>query len=250
MTSRGVWEQEALKILHTRFERFPRTSELRRLYDDARHGSGVVSTGDDHAQQTAFAKWIASLIRRGYLMRLQRDLYANVSASIYPDSHEAAHLVRPTAVVSLQSVLGKTGTRNNPSAVVYAVVRSDSPDGTKPRDVRFDIQSKETGRPWEYRFVAMSPRLYFAGEEEDRLDASFGYPRATPERAFCDMVVANADPRMKIRSNWAFEADFSDLDMDRVRRLVEAMGIQVAYDAFMAQVPDDQHDGYSSRMGL
>lgn len=245
------WEQEPIKILHTRFDRFPRTADLRRLYDAAREASGLPQAADKEGRQVAFAKWVNSLIKRGYLMRLQKDLYANISSTTYPDSLEVAHLLRPTAVVSLQSVLGSSGTRNNPSAYTFGIILTESPDGTRPRDVQLTLQSRDGGgRPWNYRFVGMNSKLYYAGKDEDRLDPNFSYPRATVERAFCDMVAANAHPRMRIKSNWAFEADFSDLDMDRVGRLVEAMDIKDAYDAFMAQVPDEEPEPYSSSMSL
>lgn len=246
---RSAWEAEAIKRLHIDSKlRFPRMSDLREIFFDARAQADVLPLGSKEANNVALVRWASSLVDRGYLVKLQRNLYANVSASPYPQAVEAAHLLRPTAIVSAQSVLGTLGIINNTSPDVVAVIRSEGPDGTRPRTV--DLPIEGTGATWRYRFVAMASPQYEAGRDEDRLDASVSYPRSTPERALCDLLLLNSMRRVKMETALLNEIDISDLDMDRVGRLVEAMDMKDVWQQFVDLLPAEEVEQYSTSLGL
>jgi len=234
--SSSIWEQIVVKALHGDGVRFPRGDYLRGLYEDARRIAGVPVNGTQLAQDRVYHKWLNTIIARGYLARVQRDLYANYSDLTRPPQiTEVAELLRPTAIVSLQSVLGKE-VGNNQSRIVTAVISSESEDAGRPRVVKPKSNLRGQDPKWEFRFYSMPAHLYEAGAQEDRLDANYSYPRATMERALCDMLLLRADHRSSLASEAAFEADITGLDMNRMERLVAALGIDDLWSDYMEKV--------------
>ena len=249
---RSRWEHEAISRLHTEGVRMIQIPYLRQLYDDARAGAGYPPSGPKEAIEKGFHQWTDSLVDRGYLANVRRDLYSNITLAKVPDAAEAAIFMRPTAVVSLLTVLGSGETAiNNNSQEVFAVIASDSPDGTRPRTVTTKFRSKGAVKSaaWNFRFVAMSRSLYEAGRDEDRLDSAYGYPRATMERAFCDLLVANSNKKIGFKTLLRSEFDMTVLDEARLQRLVEAMAIESLFQAFLDDEPEEEPEQVS-RFGI
>lgn len=242
---RSSWEHQAIKRLHTEGNRYPDAKYLRSLYEDARKFAGIAPVGEQLAQDNHYHKWLNSIISRGYLLKVQRDFYLNYTdPEDAPGIKEIAHILRPSAIISLQTVYGAS-IGNNPSRMATCVIRSDTVDAQKPRAIHAKTKHRGETFGWDFRFYSMEPALYEAGQLDDRLNLSASYPIATPERALCDMLALSADGRNSMTMTAMFEADLSDLDEDRMGRLVEAMDIRDLYADFLAQVPSPDEDNES-----
>lgn len=64
---------------------------------------------------------------------------------------------------------------------------------------------------------------------------------STPERAFADWVYLGASPRSRLHPP-PLDIDFHELDRDRVGRLIQAMGIQVEFEAWLERYNAYQAD--------
>lgn len=247
--SRSYWEQQALTRLHREDVRLPTAEYLRDLYEASRSAVGIEDDREERWRNKTFQRWTASLVDRGYLARFGHDLYANYCLYPHaPEAAEAAHALRPTAIVSLHTVLGATGVINNSPRTVFAIVRGDSDDSTKLQSPVVPLLlGRQKDLEWSYRFVPMQPDLYEAGRIEDRLDPTYSYPRATKERALCDLIMLSATPETAMGTLLDFEADLDDLDRARMDRLVEAMGIENLYADYIARV--DPGKDTASRLG-
>jgi hypothetical protein len=223
------------------------SSDLRQLVSRAL----VQAKAERTPSESTFQRWLDRISDPGgdapLLTRVQRDLYRNDTPGHYVHPYAVVPRLRPTAVVSLQSVLGDAGVINNPSRVVFAVVDQGGPDGPRPREV-----ANPAG---EFRFLGMRGEIYHAGDERDRLDPSSDVPKATLERAFCDWLYLGHSRAHPTRGYPPLNIDLSDLDMDRVGRLSEAMGLREAMEKWMprylaAQDDPDFVQQVSSRLGF
>jgi len=169
------------------------------------------------ARNTVF-RWLREQTDAGVLRPVTRGLYLNQLARPQPTAAEAAGFIRSGAVVSLQTVLGEAGVTNSYSDIVTSVV---------PLRGRVAPSSRRViANGIEYRFHAMPLRLMDeeAGAFEDRLDLDALYPRASPEKALLDWIYLGNSPRTKLASP-PLDVDLTRLDMRRLRRLADRMGL-------------------------
>jgi len=186
---------------------------------------------------------IQSLLKAGALKCIMRDVYSNSMATPAPTLAEVAGRLREGAVVSLGTVLGESGIANNPSRVCVAVVPASSGDVAMKRTVESPFG--------DWRFHVMRDAIFFAGEETDRLDSRFSYPRATPERAFCDSLWFSTRVRSGKLSSPPLDSDLSGRDEDRLSRLVDAMGLQSPYEDWCKRkATADADDEFSEQVSL
>lgn len=212
------WKREAVHLLGDNCAPdFPTITDIALVVDTA----GGPGTKDGQATKTA-RRLADDLIEAGDLVRLRRDLYLNRLKRPIPSPEAAASVIRPACVVSLHSVLGAAGVLNNPSRSVFALVPV-SPG--KSHGHRREVD----GELADFRFVSISATLLNTGLPEDRLDAAFPYPRATPERAFADwlyLVARRSSSNLRpfaegqglIQSAPPLDVDLGRLDMDRLER--------------------------------
>jgi len=90
--------------------------------------------------------------------------------------------------------------------------------------------------------------VVLAGDEDDRLEAGIDFARATPEKALVDMAYLAASPRSAYGSLGNVN-DASELDLDRLRRLADAVGVRDAVEECLDRVAaeDDAEDEDAGR---
>lgn len=159
-------------------------------------------------------RWISKATRAGKLKQVSRGIYMNNQALPRPSVAEAAQFLRPGSIISMQTVLSDVGALNNPYPVVTAIL----PLGryTSPRLGEIDAEEIR------YRFFGMPLNILNAGDEDDRLDIHFRYPRSTPERALLDWIYFARSPRSKVVAP-PMDIDLEWLDKRRFNRLLRAM---------------------------
>jgi hypothetical protein len=169
------------------------------------------------ARNTVF-RWLREQTDAGVLRPVTRGLYLNQLARPQPTAAEAADFIRSGAVVSLQTVLGEAGVTNSYSDIVTSVVPLRGSVAPSSRRV--------IANGIEYRFHAMPLRLMDeeAGTLEDRMDLDALYPRASPEKALLDWIYLGNSPRTKLAPP-PLDVDLTRIDMRRLRRLAERMGL-------------------------
>lgn len=170
-------------------------------------------------------RFINRMVATDRLIRVRRDLYANVQHSPRPHPNTAAGQISPGAIISVHTVLGESGVANNPSRITYAVVPEDALVG-RSREMRVHAFG-------EFRFIGMARTVVEAGSDADRLDMRWRYLRATTERAICDWVYFATRGRSSGLCMPAWDLDFDGIDRDRLQRLSSAMGVERALDAWL-----------------
>lgn len=157
----------------------------------------------------------------GHIGRPTWGVYLNRQVHPLPLLEEAAQIIRPGAVVSLASVLGRAGVLNNPSYWITAVLPSTAVKG--PVDV-------EATDGTMLRFAHLRPDLIPQADASwaaDALDPTAFSPTATPEKALMDWVYLSSSARGAAR--WPLPAlhdlELDDLDADRLDRLAVQMDL-------------------------
>lgn len=164
----------------------------------------------------ALVEWEAA----GAIRKVAHGIYLNLRATPEPTVEEAAQRVRPGAIVSLATVLGRAGVINNPVYWTTAVI----PTG------KYDRLESQGGQGVVFRFAQMRhdllprPGTPFA---RDALEPYAQAPTATPEKALLDWLYLATSPRGAAR--WplppAHDWDIGDLDDARLDRLARRMGL-------------------------
>jgi hypothetical protein len=157
----------------------------------------------------------------GVVGRPAWGVYLNRQTQPLPVLEEAAQVLRPGAIVSLASVLGRAGILNNPSYWVTSVLPSTAVKG--PVDVEGEAGTV-------FRFAHMREDLVPGPGQDwsaDALDERSLFPAATPEKALRDWVYLSSSARGAAR--WPLPAlhdlDVDDLDHARLDRLAHRMGL-------------------------
>ena len=160
-------------------------------------------------------RWIRKATDAGKLNQVSRGIYLNNQALPRPGFAEAAQFLRPGSIVSMHAVLTDVGALNNPYPVITAIL----PLGrhSSPRLGTVTVSSKR------YRYFGMPVGILNAGDEDDRLDLSYRYPRTTPERALLDWIYFARSPRSNMVAP-PMDIDLEWMDKRRFNRLLGAMG--------------------------
>lgn len=212
-----------------------------------REASRLAGAPVAESSSLARVRFADRLAEAGLLVRVQRDLYANLAAVPVVHPNEIACRLRDGARVGLHTVLGELGISHNPSRVVTAIIPASSRSIGAPRR-----QSTPFG---DYRFLAMRDDAFLAGEAEDREDTSSRYPRATPERAFCDWIYLSSQKGRGNLEGPPLDVDVDGLDMERLTRLGVAMGVSEQLERWLerraeAAKDDESEEKYSRSLGF
>lgn len=146
----------------------------------------------------------------------------------------------PGAVVSLQYVLGEFGVANNYTHWITCVFPDDIPCP--------DVVDAGT----RFVFTPMPRAILKAGDPDDRLILAREYRCARPERALADVLYLASVGRWPLVP---VEYDIEELNMERLRRLCQAMDIVGVLDIWLAEkkIYDADPDvvaGMSCRLGF
>ncbi len=220
-----------------------------------RRGPRVLDTSDLAAlagRSAPGADVVAALCRDRHLLDMGGGLWLNGTLSPGVGHAEAAHRMRPGAVVSLLTVLGDTGVLHNPTYRAYAVFPGE--DVTGEVDIRC---ATGPGHKADMLFHPM-PRAVLEGPAAaDMFDARrhiYPYPRATPEAALMHWLwLSLSHPVLRrvatITPPPLHDVEFEDLDHPRMVRIADAMGIRAPFQAMMARRPPGKHDDASYAPG-
>ena len=231
MTS--TWQSIAADtIRNTETLRLMSGADLRGIFDRSVEAAGAPMPTD-----RTFHRWVERISAEGkgrLISKVQRDLYRSEVPGRYVHPNEFASRLRNTAVVSLQSVLGEAGIINNPSRIVFSIIKAGDTDATRRR--------VEEVEDVEYRFFAMRDAVYEAGVPEDCYDSRAPYPKATPERALCDWIYLAASTAHGTKHYPPLDADLDELDMDRLYRLADAMKVREPLDEWIRRREEANRD--------
>jgi hypothetical protein len=132
-------------------------------------------------------------------------------------SCEAAVWLRPSAIISLQTVLGDSGVWNNFTDWVTAVVP------LSPRYSTPSLGRVATG-VGTFVFRGIPLDILERGAEKDRLEQQVSYRRATPEAALLHWLYLARSPRSRMSPPPA-DLDLAALDSRRLDRLARGMSL-------------------------
>lgn len=180
------------------------------LFRLARHESGSIS-------RASVERWIRDACAAKRLIKVVRGLYLNRMVSPAAELYEAAIWLRPSCVVSLQTVLGDSGVWTNYTNVATSVVPF-SRNGPRPS------LGKKLTQAGEFQFRGMPEDTLNAGKESDRLEDVTGYLRATPEAALMHWLYLAGSPHSTMAAP-PIDVDLDELSASRVQRLAKAMGM-------------------------
>jgi hypothetical protein len=190
------------------------------------------------------------LVSEGLVAKVRRGLYLNQALDPKPGWEEAARFVRAGAVVSMHTVLGRTVT-NNYSPYVHAVIPMPPSGRCKPIELAFDSSTQlDPTTKLRFFFYPMPREVIEAGDEMDRLafgvpgsDMDPPYEEATPEAALVHWLWLGASPSSGV-SPPDPQLDLGELDLDRLARLADAVGVRADADDLVerAQALDASED--------
>lgn len=172
----------------------------------------------------------------GIVDRVATGIYLNKQLLPLPLPEEAARKLRPGAIISLSTVLGRAGVLNNPTHWVTAVVPTS--EGNARREVAMESGSS-------FQFAQIRPDLLpvsRVGWGKDALEPYAATRTATPEKALLDWIYLASSPRGMAR--WplppAHDWDISSLDTGRLERLSTHMGLAQELQQFEAALASEK----------
>lgn len=174
-----------------------------------------------------FERWIGEAVQAGKLRKMRAGIFLNAAGNAGVSPAAAAGLIRRSAVPSLSWVLEQNWILNNFGDVMTCTVPM-APGLQVPN------LGAVTTPYGTYQFRALPWRLQepAALPVEDWRDNRFAHPRATPEKAFCDWLYLGQSPRSSLRAP-PLDLEYGKFNKARLRRIVAAMGIQPAFDAWL-----------------
>lgn len=181
---------------------------------------------------------IDSLVNVKAIHKVTDGIYLNCMADPLPSPAEALKHVVPEGVLSLHMVLGQAGVINNPTQN-YTCIRPSSPI-TSEGELQLIGQRFNRHNPSPlYWAHTMDAKVIDAGDPADNIDATFSYPRATVEKAFCDWIYLASRDTNEIGGQPPLDCDLDIMDRARLTRIASAMGITRELSAWM-----DRHHDY------
>jgi hypothetical protein len=183
---------------------------LAALAEEARPGSA----------RSAVIAMAAAFEADGDLRRVHRGIYLNRCLQEPASVAEAAPYLRRGAIVSLHTVLGDAGVLNNYTHDIWCVVPFSRADSPSQRPVEL-----EDGTRFLFRGIPES-KLFAAGPVDYLAPVS--YPRATNEAALCHWLYLSTSRHSDL-GKLPGDLDLDGVDMERVERVAESMGIGEVY---------------------
>jgi hypothetical protein len=245
MISPSRWRQRAIDRLSDPDygRRFLEMRDIAELVEGAGGSGWAGQPGGEPSRNTY--RFARELTVDRDLIKIQRDLYANLRARPVPSPEEAAHLLRRDAVVSLHTVLGQAGVLNNPTRTVYALYPYDEHPGGRRK---VESLAPEGGVPAEFGvfvFFGVKRDYLSLGDPADRL-MPVNFAKATPERALIDWFRLAQTAKVGLPSP-PFDLDTDLLDRDRLFRLATAADLQGTLSTWFeakAKIEDEGDDDY------
>ncbi len=180
----------------------------------------------------ALQEWEAA----GLIERPTWGVYLNSRAIPVPVREEAIAFMRPGAVLSLTSVLGRSGALNNPSYWVTAVVPMTTFKGP------LEVEASDGG---VFRFAYMRPDLIPTLQDDwakDALERHAHVATATPEKALMDLLYLSSSARGAAR--WSLPAlhdlDMTYFDEGRLDRLAKRMDLELPLEQLREAINNDK----------
>lgn len=173
-----------------------------------------------------------SLVGVKALHKVADDVFLNYLVTPLPSPAEALRLVVPGAYLSLHMVLGQCGVLNNPSNLYTCVhpAPATAPEG----EILLVGRRFATNNPAPlFHVYALNPDIPRGEKSEDHLDSKFSYPRATPERAFCDWLYLAKSSVKALGAEPPLDCDMHQLDMDRLARVASYMDVSEELDMWL-----------------
>lgn len=176
-----------------------------------------------------FERWIGEAVQAGKLRKVRSGIFVNAAANVGVSPAAAAGFIRRSAVPSLSWVLEQNWILNNFGDVVTCTVPMapglQVPNVSPVKTPYGTFQFRAL--PWRWHELDSLP-------VEDWRDNRYAHPRATAEKALCDWLYLGQSPRSSLRPP-PLDLDYGKFNRARLRRLVTAMGITGAFDAWRAR---------------
>lgn len=176
-----------------------------------------------------FERWISEAVQAGKLRKIRAGIFVNAAGNASVSPAAAAGLIRRSAVPSLAWVLEQNWILNNFGDVITC---------TLPMAPGLQVPNMSAVKTsyGTFQFRALPWRLHEleALAVQDWRDNRYAHPRATAEKAFCDWLHLGQSPRSSLRAP-PLDLDFEKLNQARLRRVVRAMQIKPAFEAWLAK---------------
>lgn len=174
-----------------------------------------------------FERWISEAVQAGKLNKVRAGIFLNAAGHASVSPAAAAGFIRRSAVSSLSWVLEQNWILNNFGEVITCTV---------PMAPGLQVPNLSTVKtPYgTFHFRALPWRLHEldALAVEDWRDNRYAHPRATPEKALCDWLYLGQSPRSPLRTP-PLDLDYEKFNKARLRRIVSAMQIKDAFNAWL-----------------
>lgn len=174
-----------------------------------------------------FERWMQEAVQAGKLKKVRAGIFLNAAGHANVSPAVAAGFIRRSAVPGLSWVLEQNWILNNFGDVITCTVPM-APGLQVP-----NLSAVKT--PFgTFQFRALPWRLHEPDglPVEDWRDNRYAHPRATPEKAFCDWLYLGASPRSSLRAP-PVDLEWDKLNKARLRRIVRAMDIKPAFEAWL-----------------
>lgn len=172
--------------------------------------------------------------KTGELTPVRRGIFLNMRSPSTPNIAEAARHIRTGAIVSLQTVLGRSGVHNNPTPWITCVV----PTTTAGRRGAAGEVVSQTGTLFSFSSIseALVPK---PGDRwfRDSFQTYAKYPVATPEKALLDIIYLGSHSNSKVSLPAIVDIDWDEIDEDRMERLASFMNLEEAYSEYRKGSP-------------
>jgi hypothetical protein len=172
--------------------------------------------------RATITRWIHDLKASGKIEAVTKGFYLNRIGYPHATAADAAWIVRRAAFVSLTWVLEQAGITNNFGDTITCTVPTH-------RDLPNPQITDRRTEAGTFRFFAMPIDLIKPprARVEDFRDLAYEYERASPEKAFLDMLYLGRSPRSRMQPP-PEDIEFGRLNAGKLRRLAKAMMLEEA----------------------
>jgi hypothetical protein len=181
---------------------------------------GQALSSSDAPSRATFDRWVEEAVVGGKLKRIRAGIFLNAMGQKDVSPAAAVGFIRRNAIPSLSWVLEQKWVMNNFGDTITCTV-------PQQKGMQNPSVGKIVTQHGTFRFHAIPWRLHELAElpTEDWRDSSFAHPRATPEKAFADWLYLASTARSGVTAP-PLDMDFDQLEQKRLRRIIQAMGLQ------------------------